>query len=251
MSLRTLSQLAARRNLVGRSEDAPVATHPESGATQWIDALVAQIPTELVAAYTALVAIVVGVIPSNQSYLPLRWGILVVAVALAPVFVIIGYEATGTCATEPASARVRKHKRHVPVLECSAAAIAAATWGLATPGSPLSGTVGPTLFTICSACVAIGGATSLGVFAPWLARGNGATMIIPPRTPAPQRSHAPAPISEPKPPEPKPPESKPPESVAAGDGKSTIDLTDGQATPVPHGATSTRRTTPRVGRKVP
>lgn len=190
MSVRSLSQLAIRRDVAPPGNPIPAGLSPSAGqggtplpsgdaVTAYADALVAQIPTEVVAAYTAVMAVVAEVIPATDAYLPARVAIVVGTVVFAPAAVIAAYFASGGRAVKWPQGGGNP-SRHVPLLEPLGAAIAAAAWALSTPTSPLAAALSGGGFAIAAACIVIGAATAMSFFAPWLRRGNSSSPLAPP-----------------------------------------------------------------------
>jgi hypothetical protein len=114
-----LAQIAVKRdtNAPGRS----VVQKPT-------DVLMAAVPTEALAAYTAVVGVVIA---SNigSAYAQFRWAAYGTFVALAVLAPLVYFKRR--------SAATGKDCRKLPVPECLMAGAAAAAWGLVMPGSPL------------------------------------------------------------------------------------------------------------------
>jgi hypothetical protein len=98
------------------------------------DILVTSIPTGLVAAYTAFISFLSGLVdkptvahPHPNEFLGYRVAGLILLVLVSGGLVIAGY----------ASKRDPTKKARFPGLEVSAAVVAALGWGLALPESPL------------------------------------------------------------------------------------------------------------------
>lgn len=116
-----------KRKAAGR---APAAAADES--VKMRDLVVAAIPTELVATYTFLVATVVGFIDIEagehlDGFEPLRWALFAALVVGTGYFVWSAVRGK----------RPARNWRPVPALEMSSAVMAAITWGLTVPESPL------------------------------------------------------------------------------------------------------------------
>jgi hypothetical protein len=135
MSIGALTSLAAVRDTgsptkqdLGKSTAPGKATEPAS----LTDILVSQVPTELVAPYTAVTAAIVGAVgkpskavPNPDQLADWRWlvfGILIVATA------VLVWEGKNRKASGGA----------FPLLEITGAVIAATGWAFALPGSPLT-----------------------------------------------------------------------------------------------------------------
>jgi hypothetical protein len=93
------------------------------------DILVSSIPTEIVATYTAIVAVISAALVESAAgdYLPLRWWLFGGFCAATAISVATGYHTS----KDPASSR------RFPWLEIVSASLAFAAWGLAMPESPL------------------------------------------------------------------------------------------------------------------
>jgi hypothetical protein len=122
------------------------------------DVLIHAIPGEVLAPYTALVAIIVSN-SANNTRESLRWALFAVSLAL-----VGGTLALNFYRGRPA------HGRRFPVIEVAAACVAFAAWGLAMPQSPLSMRVTGQDLTIAVAVISIGGAFLLGLLSPALAK---------------------------------------------------------------------------------
>jgi hypothetical protein len=136
MSIGSLTTLAAaREDRQPRKGDIGRALHGTDAAAasaSMKDALVAQVPTELVAPYTALTAAIVGQVsrrtPANPSPDQLaiwRWvafGILVIG--------IVGFVYQGKVA--------KSANTSFPILAVSGALVAGVGWAFALPGGPLT-----------------------------------------------------------------------------------------------------------------
>jgi hypothetical protein len=207
MSVRSLSTLAVLRDapLPAAGATAAGATGTTDGATAGAtaggsptslvsatDALVHAIPSEVLAPYTALVAIVVSQATSSDTYRALRWWLFGVTLLLVGVYLAVSFY------------RDPGHTRRFPAVETVAAMAAFAAWGLVMPGSPLSIHVTATRLTIVSAVIAIGGAFAIGLLVPTLTKPSRAAAAAPaPVTSSP--SPAPAPPAPPPSSSPLPP----------------------------------------------
>jgi hypothetical protein len=120
MSANSLGQLAFDRDHTPPGENVGTAT----------EVLVASIPTEALAAYTSLVGAVFAAGIAN-AYQPFRWTAYVLFVTLAILAPLAGFR-------HRVGPSAGIEHRRIPVLECLAAGLAAAAWGLVMPGSPLS-----------------------------------------------------------------------------------------------------------------
>ena len=152
MSAISLGNLAADRDQKPSGEEVRSAT----------ETLVAIIPTEVLAAYTALVAISVTTVEPGE-YAPFRWTAyagFVVAAAIAPI---------SSFRTKMEDSR---GGRSVPWAECLAAGAAAAAWGLVMPGTPLDLLLHGRALTLGSAAIILGGGTLLTIASTFLKRAN-------------------------------------------------------------------------------
>jgi hypothetical protein len=190
--------------------------------------LVAQIPSEALLAYTTLLALFSA---GTDGYQPGRWVLYGVSLPACAAVVIGSYLAkrdytfedppadgaaagpagpagpggpADTAAADTAAAGLagpagsggarapRRALGHLPWLPTAAAVLAMAVYGLTVPGSALQGAMSATGFAITSGCLAVGGGLMMSIFAPFLARGNGAkAKPAPPPAPSP----APAPVT--------------------------------------------------------
>jgi hypothetical protein len=132
VSISTLTTLAATRDQrkptrkdIGKGT--PGVTDADDATTT--DVLVTLIPTEFVAPYTALVAAIVGTAVLGDEHRFVRW--LVFGVLVAGTFAAVGL-------LGPRKSKDEGRRRRLHAGEGFAAAVAAAGWALATPGSPLT-----------------------------------------------------------------------------------------------------------------
>ena len=147
MSVRSLTTLAVERDRAdpaspvagggGRTAaNAPDGTVPQG----FTDVLISAIPTEPLAACTALVGVAVGAVNATdpRAYLSFRWWCFAGFVVLTILAVYASYlrdlKAPSTGAPPPP----KETHRRFPLAEIIAASIAAAAWGLVMPGSPLN-----------------------------------------------------------------------------------------------------------------
>jgi len=171
MSLRSLVGVAVERDsaepvvdttgAVAEGEAEVGAAPPSAGASGLSSAtgvLVAAIPGEVLAPYTALIGVVVSTASAKNDYATLRWWLFGIGTAL----VVVSLLATFYRARASAG-------RHVPFVEIVAATIAFASWGLVMPGSPLSLSVTGDDLTVATAIIAIGGAFFISLLSPTLA----------------------------------------------------------------------------------
>src|SRR3954467_4433400 len=164
MSARTLGELAAKRDDSASGTDVSSATA----------ALIATIPTETLAAYTAVVGTVLAANIAAQ-YGPFRWAIFGVFIILAFLAPMLAYRRPEASADGAAVSR-----RGVPVLECSAAALAAAAWGLVMPGSPLTIVVDGNALIFATVSIVVGAAAVLSLATKFLGKANTFTPAVAP-----------------------------------------------------------------------
>lgn len=134
MSIAALTTVAAARDARSpRKQDAGKAKH-DSAATpaSLTDLLVTQIPTELVAPYTAVTASIFGLVatptarnPHPDELTAWRWAAFVILLA-------------GTFALVWEGKRRKAGGGAFPLLEVTGALIAATGWAFVLPGSPLA-----------------------------------------------------------------------------------------------------------------
>jgi hypothetical protein len=159
MSISALTTLAAARGAgqptkrdVGKATSADAEKDDKPSIT---DLLATAIPTEVVAPYTAVMAVIVGAVADPTTAVPnpdqltlYRWIAFALLLFLTTIFVWRGKQ--------------RKRNGRVPVLEICAAASAAAGWALALPGSPLTPYLDDTAEAVVPALIAFG---AIGVVA--------------------------------------------------------------------------------------
>jgi hypothetical protein len=159
--------------------------------------LVAQIPSEALVAYAALLA-VFGV--AGSSYVVGRWILYGAMVAICPFVVITSYLAKRTYGfNDPTPAAPpptvvanpldvvspagdaevgavpdpkNRTPLHLPILPAAAAMGAMAIFGLTIPGSALQYATSNVAFGIIAGCLAVAGALKLAIVAPFLGRAN-------------------------------------------------------------------------------
>lgn len=140
MSASSLAKLAVAR------DKKPHGT-PIKPAT---DVLAATIPSEALAAYTTLIGIVLAA-NIGSAYGAFRWTAYGAFVALAVLAPLAAYK-------HHVSATEKQFKRRLPVLECFAAGIAAAAWGLVMPANPLSIVLHSHALVFATTAIALGAA---------------------------------------------------------------------------------------------
>jgi hypothetical protein len=158
VSAKSLAKLAAGRD----------ATKPgESVVEDSTDALVAVVPTEALAAYTAVVGVVLAA-NIGSAYGPFRWsayGAFIALAVLAPLVLFKHRTATSTGG------------RPLPILECLTAGIAAAAWGLVMPGSPLTMIFTGNALVFATTAILVGTAAIIGLATQRLGTANGKTPV--------------------------------------------------------------------------
>lgn len=172
MSVRSLTALALERDRVAAGEPAgggAGAAAVSGGGSRsrrdavpqsFTDVVISAIPTEPLAAYTALVGIVIGAVGRDDSYLPFRWGAYgaFLAIVVAAVWLAYARAARGPLGGD--------HRRNsFPGVEVGSALLAGGAWGLAMPGSPLDAALSGTARTLTTASVLIGTAAVLSLLA--------------------------------------------------------------------------------------
>lgn len=153
MSISTLTTLgAARDDRTPKKSDAGKAPEGSTDQARITDALVSSIPTEVVSAYTAAVAVVVGYIDPEENTHPdmfktLRWWMFVALIAITAASIYFSFRA--------------KSQQRQPVAEVAAGVLAAAIWGLSLPESPLSVSLNGDNKGIVPTLIIFGGGTLL------------------------------------------------------------------------------------------
>jgi hypothetical protein len=178
MSIRSLAALAVARDKAPPAEpaaggDSAAAAPPSPGAPavpqQFVDVLVSTIPTEPLAAYTAIVGITIGAVDvaHPHSYLTFRWLCFAAFLVFTVLSITVAYNRRANGPEGPVD------RRRFPWAEGGAAVIAAAAWGLVMPGSPLNVQLTGTVWTLTAASITIGSAAVLALlFAPQLKTGT-------------------------------------------------------------------------------
>jgi hypothetical protein len=173
MSIRSLTTLAVERERASPDQGARVAGgqgRAGVGATADVipvdikDALTSAIPTEPLAAYTAAIGILAGIPASGADagkYLPFRWAAFVVFLVITAAAVLSGYRSKRDSAWPVGVVADPTEPRRWPSLEMMTAMTAAATWGLAMPGSALNTQLSKNAAIISAGSIAIGGSVIL------------------------------------------------------------------------------------------
>jgi hypothetical protein len=202
MSVASLTALAVERDLAPagsppmggkRSTPTPAAgVQPDAAAAPggvpqtFIDTLTSAIPTEPLVAYTAVIGIVTAVTdPSTGNYLPFRCWAAGVFVVLTAAAVLVSYRSKAAVASPAGPAATRtvprpfrrlmivQQGRAVPVPELISAVVAAAAWGAAMPGGPLSVAFTGPVQAITTCSTAVLGAVVVSFLAGQLTNGAG------------------------------------------------------------------------------
>jgi hypothetical protein len=155
MSLISLSQVAIDRDKASSTSGA-IANPVRPTIAGFGPLLVAQIPSEAIVAYAALLAVFGA---GGSQYRTGRWVLYGVVVALCPVVVITGYLA-------------KRGYGFLPILPAAAGALAMAVFGLTLPGCALQYTISNVAFGIIAGCLAVGGAVMMAILAPYLGHAN-------------------------------------------------------------------------------
>jgi hypothetical protein len=147
------------------------------------DVVISAIPTEPLAAYTALVGVVIGAVGLGASgnYLPFRWTAYgaFLAIVVAAVWLAYARAARGV--------QGRRNRYSFPAGEIFSALVAGGAWGLVMPGSPLDPTLTGTARTLTTTSVLVGTAALLSLLtAPALRTGTSSGTGAGPN-PAPKR----------------------------------------------------------------
>ena len=150
-----LAQLAVKRD-----------TSPpgQSVAENSTKVLAAAVPTEALAAYTAVVGVVLAA-NIGSGYGPFRWSAYAAFVALAVL-------APPVALYKHRSAAVGGDCRKLPIPECLTAGVAAAAWGLVMPGSPLTMVYKGNALVFATTAILVGATAALGLASQRLATAN-------------------------------------------------------------------------------
>jgi len=112
------------------------------------DLLIAAVPTEVLAPYTALVGLIVSTIDTGESPRELmRWIIYFVGLLAIFLFLWLSYS----------HQKDSSAKRTFPIAGIAVALVAFAAWGLVMPGSPLSVTLSGDDLLIWTSIITVGG----------------------------------------------------------------------------------------------
>ena len=178
MSVRSITALAVERDRADpgttakggqRGEMAGIPGDPVPQT--YMDTLTSSIPTEPLAAYTALVGIYAATLGTSGTYLPLRWWAYAGFLGITAASVWTGYYQKSRRKLDKGNTNASGgRERRVPVLELLAAIGAAAAWGLAMPDSPLDAAIGEPLRALAKATITIGGGAVVALLATPLAK---------------------------------------------------------------------------------
>lgn len=155
MSARSLAQLAVDRD---------VSRPGDSVASNNTDVLVAAVPSEALAAYTAVIGVVLAS-DIGSGYGPFRWSAFGAFVALAVLAPVVFFRNRAS--------ESERNTRHAPYFECITAGVAAAAWGLVMPGSPLAMIFKGNALVFATTAILVGGATVVGLATQPLSTANG------------------------------------------------------------------------------
>jgi hypothetical protein len=169
MSLMSLAEVAVERDSVARNGDGQ-GGDDQSGLASATAMLVHTVPTEVLAPYTALIAVIIATIGTSQDhYESLRWWLYGVTTGLVIITLLVAF-----LRASPGGGR------RFPLTEITTATIAFAAWGLVMPGSPLSLDVSGSALTISTATIAIAGAFLITLISPTLAKPSSKAPVNPP-----------------------------------------------------------------------
>lgn len=155
MSIRNLTSIAVQRDAEPpkKLRKDRAGSQPEPVPQGWADVLIAAIPTEVLAVYTAVIGVVVGTIQAgDDDRIILRWALYGATIFIVVVWLVSNYRRQRT-----------SKKRRFPVAEMLAAGTAFAAWGLVMPGSPLAASLDGDETAIWSAIITGGGVLFLGM----------------------------------------------------------------------------------------
>ena len=156
VSAKSLAQLAADRDTTPSGQ---------SVVKDSTDVLVAAVPTEALAAYTAVIGVVLAA-NIGPAYGPFRWsayGTFIALAMLAPL-VLFRHRTAATSGGRP-----------LPILECLTAGVAAAAWGLVMPGSPLIMIFKGNALVFATTAILVGTAAIIGLATQQLGTANSKT----------------------------------------------------------------------------
>lgn len=154
MSAKSLAKLAVDRD----------TTPPgQSAVNDSTDALVAAVPTEALAAYTAVVGVVLAA-NIGSGYAPFRWWAYAAFIALAVLAPLSLFKQRSAAST--------MESRKLPIPECLTAGAAAAAWGLVMPGNPLALIIQGNALVFATTAILVGAVAVIGLATKWLGTAN-------------------------------------------------------------------------------
>ena len=170
MSIRSITDLAMSRDETPDGEEVN-SNSPGRMKERQTDTLITAVPTEVLVLYTAVTSgLLAEIIRGNaDSYLPFRWAVLGVAIAITPIAVWRAYSTKyqarksqpGLQADALPPPAKGKGGARTPLLEMSASTIAAAAWFLAAPGSPLFSGMSTNAAGLVSISIIVGATAAL------------------------------------------------------------------------------------------
>jgi hypothetical protein len=165
MSIRSITDLAVSRDETPKGKEVGSKSPARKNERQ-TDTLISAVPTEVLVLYTAVTSgVLAEIIRGNaDSYLPFRWAVLGIAIAITPIAVWTAYRTKYQARrSRPGLAAVVLPPRgkgegagRDPILEMSASTIAAAAWFLAAPGSPLFSGMSTNAAALASVSIVVG-----------------------------------------------------------------------------------------------
>lgn len=153
MSANSLAQLAVE------TDRQPPGTVIKSST----EALIAAIPTEALAVYTALIGVMLTVTDDKNQFRPFRWAAYGTFVLLSGLIPFIMFRCRRS--------RESRHRRF-PLRECFTATLAAGAWGAVMPANPLSLSLSAAALTLTTATITLGSAMALALIAQYLGTAN-------------------------------------------------------------------------------
>lgn len=184
MSIKSLSDLAVKRDRVAKGEpviasddlSSPSSPPADNGTTAstvtYTDALTSAIPTESLAAYTAVIAVFSTISTAEGSYLPARWWVFGAFMALTVVALFASYYRKAKAPVGGSKKKGKANDRKFPVFEVLSSLTAAASWGLVTPGGPLTVLLSGNVETLTVTSIIVGGGALVGLAAAPLPKGS-------------------------------------------------------------------------------
>jgi hypothetical protein len=203
VSAKSLAQLAVDRDMNPPGQ---------SVVKDSTDVLVAAVPSEALAAYTAVIGVVLAA-NIGLAYRPFRWAAYGAFVALAVLTPIVLFKHRTVASG--------KDCRKLPMPECLTAGVAAAAWGLVMPGSPLTMIFKGNALVLATTAIVVGAAAVIGLATQGLGTANGKNPVpkadgeAAAEKPAPPAAEKPAPPAAEKPAPPAAEEPAPPAAEEA------------------------------------